>query len=476
VVGGGVDGRKVLKGSDEETQFLADNWGQYPVVTFFTECFYSGYGLNVPYRGAVVNLKPKVSRVIESMVVMDTIVGTLEYGVSNPSRFVQVFRMSDDNINNLNLFLSGVGSLYLKDDFEYNDDTTLRANWVASDTNNTQVTLDTAVKYNGSKSMRVQVSGNQSNGDTITKTIVAEDWSGYEYIEFAWRSSVAGGTTGSWEFRIGDGTNWASVSFFASVANAWETKRVVISNMNNIGMVNLSVITKIQFRCVAGNSTHQEWCDYLTAYTQRGSVKVRLYDFGANYNNVNMLPTPMVLDNGMDYVDVDLRVGTDYKVVAIEKSGLVSGRYYGIGVSGVTVGKCLIYGSSSKKYMNGNLYSVDGSGYLNGINDKSMFFVVGSNVEAYLYKLMYMFDGSSGNSRLVTGVLDSNDVLLKRLVDIDTSKMTVLEFSFSVPSAMVYMPKGGKLNIVYLDDSSSAQANSIYIEAMWLTKKHEAWE
>jgi len=439
-----------------------------------TESFYSSTTISVPYRGATVSTKIEVSRVTESMLHSDSVVGVLEYGVSPPSRFVQVFRASSDNINCLNLFLSGVGTSYIKDDFEYTDDENLRSSWVTSDATNTPISLDNDIKYNGDKSLRIQVSGKKSNGDTITKTMVAENWGDYEYAEFAWRSTADANNTGLWEFRIGDGVNWASAMFSASSTNTWEIKRIALSSMDNIGIVNLNAITKIQFRCIDGNSKHEEWCDYLVAFAGSGSVKVRMYDFGGDYSSISVLPPPMVFDNGMDYVDVNLNVDFDYRIVPIRKSGLRLGNYYGIGVEEITSAKCYIHGSNVRTYKEGVLYSVDDTGVLTSTG-RSMFFIVSSNDSAYLLRLSCVFDQDPGSSRIVVVSVGANDNLLSKLIDVEVSNRNKIEFEFDVSNALAHVPKSGKLNFMYLDDSSSSSVRKVNIETLWVVKGHKPW-
>lgn len=467
--------RNILKNTLEYQEYLNDDWSKYVVVNLYTEQVWNRSHYVIPYRGAGVDMDMRVRVLGENMIIDRDVVGVLEYGMS-PNGFLQIFRAGENNIADIRLVLRGEGNVIVKENFDnYVNDADLRAVWIPSDTVNTNVYIDGTIYYGASgKSMRIDCRKNGSPGDTITKTFIAENWSGYEAVRLRWRNQIAG--TCVWRFRISsDGVNWAYSDLVATQTNVWEEKILNFSAMTNISAVNLASITRMQFYMVSCTSNfHNIWVDQIELLGGVGNVKVKLYDFGDN-PNPNQLGSLMVFDNGsnesivpLSNVKKILTVYGSYGFDDVTRS-LTKGNYYGIYLGDITSGKCYVFGSNITKYNSGKLYSVNGTN-LSVING-NMGFGVMTAVDGFILNKQIVLDNDGGDSAVYGLVVNKeNGLLVKYVGDFEAGSNLYQNIDMSYQLGLIHVNRENAYLLKWIDAENS-QTTKIMLSGKYVTRK-----
>ncbi|MCP4143795.1 MAG: hypothetical protein GY752_00770, partial [bacterium] len=223
---------------------------------------------NLRIRPAILNEHMESSRQIQGVVTTSNIVG-------------QIFKASQDNINSINLALESAAGIEF-DDFEsYADDAALQAEWIATEANH-KALLSTAIKYEGTQAMELDVEGADIVGDEWARTFATTDFSGYtgqfwmyankEYKDVKMRVFVEDSSA-----------NKSSTEIVTVDKNAWYLYVIPVDLLTADGgtAADLTDIVKIGFRVEKEKRDGLVYIDKMVSVPQPGSVILKLWDMGS---------------------------------------------------------------------------------------------------------------------------------------------------------------------------------------------------
>lgn len=466
VIGNDVFRRNVKKGTSDAITLLNDNWSSVkPDFQEYSTLILTDLVFPITIHGKEYSFYARPSCRGEAQQDSSAIAYTL-LAASGPTSIMQVFRASVDNVKDIQLLLRGEGVDTLVDDFEYATNTALRNVWVASDTTNTQIYRDTTIPYESATCARISCHGRHSPGDYVRKSFTSQDWNAVDSISFRWRSDL-GYSQNNWKVRIYDGTNYAESNITSLLPNVWEDKTIQLSSMVNISSLNLSTISRIEFQCVSlKNQNYNVYIDALQTFTETGSCDVKLYDFGTNAtpNSLND-GTLLTLDEGETVQAIELSPNIKIYDPHIHRgsidinNALVIGNYYGIYISAPTSGKLHIYGSSTKKYNSGTLYT-ETTNTLSSTT-KSIYFAILCIVPTLLTHLNISFDNDpkQGELRFPVVNVETNDITY-HLGEFKLNGSTEFNLSLDPQKTLIWLNRKDVLFVKFYDDITSTSTRA----------------
>ena len=365
------------------------------------------FSIEVPNRGAVINLPLHSKLPSESSLADPAVIATLPSDGSAGQGIMQVFRASKNNINTALVSLAGASLSNIEvDNFDYGSTTILRQFWVSSDLTNTPVSLDLASPYAGAGAMAISFSKTGSIGDHITRSFsTALNVSASAGLSFYMTSQVSG-SSNSWRFSISDGTNTAYIDFFLTAANIWELKSFAFSTFVGIANINRASIVDIRLTLLSISASRVARVDRLELFGGAGGsilVDASLYSFGSS------LPTTTqgslnLLDSGVSSIGVEVFPSKSVCRIPLQRGvlntaySLTPGNFYGIHLAKPSEGFLQVYGYNSQFYAPGNVYITNG-GSITAVN-KSFGFAVLATGTSQLLDLSVTCLGEPGFSKI----------------------------------------------------------------------------
>jgi hypothetical protein len=360
----------------------------------------------------------------------------------------QIFRPTTTSLASVRLWLSALVPGGTIDDFStYANSAALQAVWVASDSVNTGVTLDTTTM--GSNSMRIAVAGNaNSAGDTVTKTFGAnQDYTAMTSISVTVRSTNGNNI---FSLRLVDAAGVSASAAITPVAlNVNETKSLAPANFVNDGAStpNFAQIKKMAIVVNgAGGNGNAIYIDNVIVNSDVGSVDVSLYDFGAN-------PTPgalgalVTLDDGSTKITIQ-GVGSSAMATDITlnkglmgKAGLTANNYYAIVLNNKTQAAATwrMHGSlTGNPYASGNAFrSTNNGAALTHDANADVAFNTRTLAPAWvLGKLSGTIDNAAGLSAVNLNLVNLADGKVSRVVARDFRLLSRQEFDSDLAGAV----------------------------------------
>lgn len=384
----------------------------------------------------------------------------LELGVGSGANTdaLQIFKASVNNIQQINFLLSVLGLDTLIDSMEDVTD------WTDSDITNTPHSLETNIVHNDTSSMRIQITKDKSNGDTITKTFASQDWSTAVNLDF-WIYQTKKSTDVEITIHIGDGTNSKSISILVGDNDVWQRKIIDISSMiaDGANLPNMSAITHIWFTVSKHKKDAFIYIDNLIRRGGVGTAELRIYDFGTNANP-SLLGTPMTFDDGTTAKIFELNPGIyEYHIQSFigitTANKLTIGHYYGINISNFQGGVSLnILGKNTGNlYNSGKLfYSTDNNTLTVVDNNTDMYFFIYSVVDFYLADIEFRTNCLPGESEICLYIYNKNNVEdviddKKYLFDLQEKKYIITPKKMLFSDIHRYF-----LRFIYIDDIDSS--------------------
>jgi len=454
-VGDSIVQRNVKKGTSEETQLLVDDWAsQKPDLSDASNVVVTSISNPIITHGQeeVFQLIPHVK--MESMIKCDTIIQTLEFG-QEPSSVMQIFRASTDNLSEVSLKLHGVGSTDITESFEYSTDASMRAVWVPS-SSDIEIYSDNGTYYTGSYSIGIDCYRNRSNGESITKTFSSENWSLVESISCMVYESK-GSNRNHWKIRIYDGNNWAEKEFTIPVKNVWENKIFLIESLDNIEVLDLSHITKIQFLLDDCNANAWLNIDDFKRSIPSGYADIKLYSFGTS-DHPTLLGQPLTFNTNENVATILTPPTPQTITIPMMVPQLTVGEYYGIEISNVSNGVLHIYGSSTQIYNSGQMFTISNSNFT--YTTKNMRFMLSTIVSTLLNKIEITFDGDPGTSDIDLPIIHNGETLNECLGNIIFNHESNYVITLR-DTNVIKLDKNNILSAVYKDSASSTVSNMV---------------
>jgi hypothetical protein len=134
-------------------------------------------------------------------------------------------------------------------------------NWVSSMPTESPIAVETAIKYEGTGSLKITSSADPS-GNTITGTVAAKDMSGSHVLEYWVRSTVAGAvaTFGFGESAITEQTQAITIH----KVNTWQREVIFLSEISSSLR---NAVTKVGFTLNTLLNAHTLYIDNINALT-----------------------------------------------------------------------------------------------------------------------------------------------------------------------------------------------------------------
>jgi len=422
------------------------------------------------------------SRTIQGIVTSTNIVG-------------QIFKASADNLESLNLTMSIGGTETSIDNFEsYADSAELQAVWEES---NRVATLEEVIVSPNSSSTKSAKFNLRTLADEWINTIAGTDFTGKKFT-FDFLQTIDG-TTGSFEFFIGDNAETKSINISAQFAQNWETIEILESDMVDDGATSpdMTAIITIGFRVSDNANNEFFYIDNLTHAVGEGSVELKLFDLGASLPAVGV-----TLSDGTQYttlgdlgvtgvqassVTIPLRPGINLYHVEEFAAGIGKempsnvlinkDNFYAVTINYIDV-DADVYGVDSslgiKYYRDGYAFTATNeSSAITRIGDglNHIMFLVPHITDVYVTKIGVTFYDSSGNE-VVSDISSASTVYIednnmKVIVSPLQTSNGVSSAVFDLETKPVFVPEGSKIEIYYSSGSGEDAVDSICLSASW---------
>jgi len=400
--------------------------------------------------------------------------------VTATNKVCQIFKASQDNINEGYLTVSSAEAVFI-DGFEtYDNDSELQAVWVAS---NRLAALETSIVKTGEKSMALPTT---TGGDEWIRTSTVIDYTNFTGSFDAYFTDSYSNLKVA--VFIGDGTNTKSTTLVFNTANNWVHFDILESNMeeDGAGTTNVTAITQIGFRIVDRDYGSYCYIDNLSAAPEPGTLGLELWDLGAT------LPVDGVtsLDDGTQYEQLgDISSVSPVSQVEIPLLGgkrlyhlhnFVAGvaheipdnkllnvnNYYAL-VLTYTDTNVIVYGPNSSYevdyYENGFAFTApDNSTPITKIGTyNDLMFSIFSTQDVYLTKSVAIANATPGSdANFMSSVEDENMKTSDIVITHGVYAAIAGEVLFD--NRPIYLPKGGKFNLDYNDDYSDGVETIVF--------------
>ena len=453
-----IDGEQIIKVFDVAQQETEDEGnGAAP----FKKLSYASETKNIQ-KGAInkITIRPRV--LTENMQEDTNVVDTLEAGTTDIG---QVFRLSAGvkDIDRLHLCLEAIslgGGVQTEENFEsYADTAALRAAWAPNDIGNSPNSLETTIKFEGSKSMKCDLTNrSKSKNDNFVFTYgSSQDWSAFEGVQFQLRQdgdatleirieddnadaskhTITTGSSGVFEFHKLDFANFVPVAVTPADLTTIKKITFFVKNISDVGAFYVDIIEL--FEAAGGGGF--------------GTVDIELHDFGSE-------DTPTQLSTILNTETLALSSGKQIYEIPFKASDLTSNNFYGIVITNSTASDVKVFGKNgSDLYENG--FSFSSANDLDitstGSGDDLCFsvFVVD---KAIFNGIRFVANGGTGEGKISVFINDNASGKGKAALFLGETFFGRLEIDFPTKTQTglgVKMTKDDIIFITYDDDSAS---------------------
>lgn len=414
------------------------------------------YGFSIPSRGSnsYFPVLPKnygASQIFESDEIFSLSHDSVEDGI------VQVFKASGlDNVNGFKTLVKGshpdTEQEEIIDACEYATDAAVTDVWKIklADDGDERIELwsNDWESNSGDYCIQVRAHSRAEGNSTYKEFATPQDWDNLTSINFDWESSK-NGSSYRWRLNVYDNIGQtAYIDFNAIDKWEWESKEFGKNLFYNTDVIDWSQVVKIEFYCLNVSCTYDSFLNNLQIVRNVEYAKivlaVQLVHFGTTPDFAT-LGDIKTLDDNFDSEDLIVEVDNNKISECNIQYGaarndwkLVDNDYYGIYIKKPTVGTIKFYGSATKTFADGDVYSVGATQDLTAL-DKSLAFMICTFSESMLRKLTIKQDEHSDKSNINLLLVDPSTKKVKRFLGVYTftdNDIIEIDYDYSVPETI----------------------------------------
>src|SRR3990167_3277954 len=337
-------------------------------------------------------------------------------------------------------------------------------NWTTSDVTNTPISIDTSDKFEGTGSLKIQVTPGLSKNDVVTMTLpTAQNWSEKEYIDFYIKATHLAQDM-KIQILIEDIIgNSMYQDIFVSQIDTWEQKIFPFDNfIDEMLPLDMTQIKKVKFKILKEISGGIFRIDRI--HVPEGPLDtfdLEIYDFGTS-------GVPTSLSQGTLVRTETIKVKTEflrgYNISLIPKVPISQDNYFGINITNkaAEIVTLKVHGSlNNNLYTSGAAYTSTDNDNLTAINsgNADIFFLVLSPHDVYLKELQIVADTvNTGNSTVAILIRDSDEILrfLTHEKRMDGKSSDILTWE-----DLPFIPINNTLRVSYIQDGGQESSVGI---------------